>query len=43
MCLLGCDLTYIISLDIDREKKEIAEAEKREQVSSDDEELHGFW
>ena len=32
-----------MSLDIDREKKEIAEAEKREQVSSDDEEVHGFW
>ena len=36
-------LCVCCDLDIDREKKEIAEAEKREQVSSDDEELHGFW
>jgi 6-phosphogluconate dehydrogenase len=41
----GCAYYYhtTLFLDIEREKKEMAEAEKREQVSSDDEEVHGFW
>ena len=35
--------TVSVYSDIEREKKEIVEAEEREQVLSDDEEVHGFW
>ena len=37
------NMNVSVNSDIEREKKEIAEAQKREQVSSDDEEPHGFW